>query len=277
MDGLHHTVNGVGPPMLLIHGTGADSSVWRAVVPTLARSHRVIAYDRRGHGRSAGGETIGPGAHAAHADDARQLLRVVGGRDPALVVGWSAGAIIALHIAARHPDRVRGLVLAEPPLWARRHGDARMMWSMLRVLWHGEKRPHQAMAAFYRAVCRYQDNGRNGFDALSDEQRQRLMTNAGAGFGELRAGTGEDLTPDLLSRIQCPVTLLLGGRSAPMFARAARDLERCVPQLRVATVSGAGHLMMLEAPAAFAAWVHAAAVPRQAEPSTPTSQSQTPA
>jgi pimeloyl-ACP methyl ester carboxylesterase len=235
-------------------------------VPTLARAHQVIAYDRRGHGRSPRPAPTGPSAHAAHADDARDLLRSVGGREPALVVGWSAGALIALHLAIRHPERVRGLVLAEPPLWARRHGDPRMMWSMMRVFWNAEKRPQQAMAAFYRAITRYRDGGRNGFDVLDPAQREALLANAPDALNELRAGTGEDLTPSVLGQIRCPVTLLLGGRSAPLFTRAARDLARILPELRVATVKDAGHFMMLEAPAAFAAWVNAAGTAPQPSP-----------
>jgi pimeloyl-ACP methyl ester carboxylesterase len=244
--------------MLLIHGAGADADVWRAAAPTLARTHRVIAYDRRGHGRSPGPAPTGIGTHAAHAEDALALLRRHGGREPALVVGWSSGGIIALHLAARHPERVRALVLIEPPLWARRYGDPRMMVAMMRVFWHAQKRPRRATETFYRAVCRYRDDGRNGFDALREEQRESILQNAETVMAELRAGTGEELTPAEVAQIRCPVTLLVGGRSSPMFARVARELSRLLPQLQTATVGGAGHFMMLEAPAAVAAWVNAA-------------------
>jgi pimeloyl-ACP methyl ester carboxylesterase len=263
MEALHHDVSGTGSPMLLIHGSGADGSVWRAARATLARGHRVISYDRRGHGRSPGPAPSGAGAHLQHAEDGLALLDRHARREPAALVGWSSGGIIALHMAVMRPDRVRALVLVEPPLWARNHRDMRMMWSMLRVLWHRKERPRQATEAFYRAVCRYHDDGGNGFDALTDERREAILANADAVMAELSAGTGESLTPELLARVQCPVTLLLGGRSRPMFRRVARDLGRALPQLRVATVADAGHLMMLEAPAAFAAWVHAvAAEPR---------------
>jgi pimeloyl-ACP methyl ester carboxylesterase len=255
---LHHRITGMGAPLLLIHGTGADADAWRAVAPVLSRSHRVIRYDRRGHGRSPGPAPTGPGTWAGHAEDARALLRSRAGREPALVVGWSSGAIIAMHLAAHHPDRVRALVLVEPSLWVRRQGDARTALAMLRVRWHAAKRPRHATATFYRAVCRYRDDGGNGFDALDADQRQSILGNAAAVLAELNAGTGEELSAADVRRIRCPVTMLLGSRSAPMFARAAQLLERTLPQLRTATVEGAGHLMMLEAPAAVAAWVNAA-------------------
>jgi pimeloyl-ACP methyl ester carboxylesterase len=264
MEALHHDVTGTGSPMLLIHGTGADGTVWRAARPTLARGHRVISYDRRGHGRSPGPAPSGTHAHLRHAEDGLELLERHAAREPAALVGWSSGGIIALQMAVLRPSRVRALVLVEPPLWARNHSDMRMLLAMLRVFWHRKQRPRQATAAFYRAVCRYHDDGGgNGFDALSDERRESILVNADAVMAELSAGTGESLTPELLGRVRCPVTLLLGGRSAPMFRRVARDLGRVLPQLRIATVADAGHLMMIESPAAFAAWVHAvAAEPR---------------
>lgn len=263
MEALHHDVSGAGSPMLLIHGSGADGNVWRAARATLARGHRVISYDRRGHGRSPGPAPSGAGAHLQHAEDGLTLLHRHAPRQAAALVGWSVGGIIALQMAVMQPERVRALVLVEPPLWARNHGDLSMMWSMLRVFWHRKERPRQATEAFYRAVCRYHDDGSNGFDALPDEHREAILANADAVMAELSAGTGESLTPELLARVHCPVTLLLGGRSRPMFRRVARELGRALPQLRVATVAEAGHFMMLEAPAAFAAWVHAvAAEPR---------------
>ena len=235
-------------PLLLIHGTGGDATSFDAVVPLLSSRYRAIAYDRRGYGRE----------HAAHAADARAILDERAPGEAALVVGTSAGAIVALHLALLVPERVRGLVLAEPPLWARRAADPRMLAGMIGYAWHTMRgRRHDAAAVFLRTVTRYHDGG-NGFDALDADGRARTLAHADDVAAELRAGTGEDLTPAALARIRCPATLLLGARSAPFFARQGRKLAAAMPCLRVATVAGAGHLMAIEAPRAFAEAICAA-------------------
>src|SRR5262249_32761308 len=121
-------------PLLLIHGTGTDASVWDTVTPLLSARHRVIAYDRRGYGR----------AHAAHGEGARAILDERAPGEAGFVVGWPAGGIVALELAAQHPERVRALALVEPPLWARKEGDLRMTLGMVGVLWHAaRKRPRE--------------------------------------------------------------------------------------------------------------------------------------
>src|SRR5215471_6876256 len=109
-------------PLLLIHGTGGDATTWDAVAPLLSSRYRVIAYSRRGYGRS----------HAAHAEDARAILDERAPGEAAYVVGSSSGALVALHLALAHPSRVRALALAEPPLWARSAFDLRMLGGMMR-------------------------------------------------------------------------------------------------------------------------------------------------
>lgn len=258
MRRLRYVEQGAGPPLLLIHGTGGDAEVWRAAMPLLAARHRAIAYDRRGFGRSPAPAPTGAGAYAAHAADARALLDELAPGQPAAVVGWSAGGIVALHLALAHPDRVAALVLVEPPLWARRQRDLRLIVGMLPVWWHAAlRRPRRSAAAFFRNVTRYRDGG-NAFDAMPPERRERILGSAEAILAEIGAGTGEELTPARLAMLRCPTTLLLGERSSPLFARLGRKLLAALPALRTATVPGAGHLMMIEAPAAFAAAVDAA-------------------
>ena len=243
-------------PLLLIHGTGGAAASWDAVAPLLASRHRVIAYDRRGYGRP----------HAAHAEDARAILDERAPGEAACVVGSSSGAIIALHLALLHPTRVRALVLAEPPLWARKQFEPRMLAGMMRFGFYtvtGRKR--DAAAAFMRMTTRYRDGG-NGFDALAPAMQATRLDHADDVLAELRIGTGEDLTPARLAAIRCPATLLLGARSAPMFARAGRALAAALPQLRTVTVERAGHLMMLEQPRAVADAIIAAGT---APPSSP--------
>jgi pimeloyl-ACP methyl ester carboxylesterase len=223
-------------PLLLIHGTGGDASSWDTVVPHLSSRYRVIAYDRSGYGR----------AHAAHAEDARRVLDERAPGEAAFVVGWSAGAIVALELASLHPSRVRGLVLLEPPLWASRAFAPALMLAMVRVLWNvARKRPRDAAAAFFRTVTRHRDGG-NGFDKLDPALQERLLGHADDVVAELRAGTGEALTPERLRAIRCPATLVLGGRSLPMFTQQGRKLAAAMPSLRTVTVDEASHLMMME-------------------------------
>jgi pimeloyl-ACP methyl ester carboxylesterase len=106
---------GAGPPVLLIHGTGATSDFWGRAADRLAESCHLVTYDRRGTGRSANRPT---GHHDVHAEDAAEVIRSLG-VGQMTVVGWSMGGIVALCLAHRHPELVRRLVLQEPPLYAR--------------------------------------------------------------------------------------------------------------------------------------------------------------
>jgi len=225
-------------PLLLIHGTGCDAAAFDSLVPLLSPRYRVIAYDRRGYGRP----------HSAHAADALAILDERAPGEAAFVVGWSAGAIVALELASLHPSRVRGLVLLEPPLWAKTAFAPALMLAMVRVAWNTlRKRPREAAAAFFRTVTRYRDGG-NGFDKLDPALRERMLGHADEVLAELRAGTGEALTPARLGAIRCPTTLVLGDRSLPMFAQQGAKLAAVMPSLRTVTVEGASHLMMLERP-----------------------------
>ncbi|MGW4488180.1 alpha/beta fold hydrolase [Amycolatopsis sp. NPDC004368] len=104
---------GEGPMLLLVPGgTGGADSV-RALTKLLQADHTVVTYDRRGHFASTD-TTTGPVPVSRHADDALAVLDHVGA-GPIPVFGTSAGALIGLDLAARHPDRVSVLVAHEPP------------------------------------------------------------------------------------------------------------------------------------------------------------------
>src|SRR5262245_46211066 len=110
---IHVQQAGEGPDVVLIHGLTGDLSIWflcRAM-QELGASHRVTAYDLRGHGYS---DVTAEGYTSAdHAGDLISLLDVLGiGR--ARLVGHSFGAVIALHAAALAPGRVEALVLSDP-------------------------------------------------------------------------------------------------------------------------------------------------------------------
>jgi pimeloyl-ACP methyl ester carboxylesterase len=101
---------GTGVPLVLVHAATGSSQVWEHQLPSFtAAGYRVIAYDRRGFGRStvtSSGAQPGTGA-----DDLQALLGHLG-IDRFHLVGTAAGAFVALDYAASFPQRLRSLVFA---------------------------------------------------------------------------------------------------------------------------------------------------------------------
>src|SRR5438128_12247520 len=111
---LYYELSGSGEPLVLVHGSWGDHRNWAPVVPALAESFRVLAYDRRGH--SASERPAGQGSVFEDADDLAGLIDELG-LAPAHVAGNSYGAAIALRAATRRPDVLRSLIVHEPPLF----------------------------------------------------------------------------------------------------------------------------------------------------------------
>ena len=99
---------GAGEAVLLVHGLAGSSRTWKDVMPTLARTHDVIAPDLLGHGDTA--RPMGDYSLGAHASGLRDLL-VMLGVESATIVGHSFGGGVAMQIAYQHPELCDRLVL----------------------------------------------------------------------------------------------------------------------------------------------------------------------
>ncbi len=109
---VHVEQRGAGEPLLLLHGFGESTYSWRAVVPPLKEHYRTIAIDLHGFGY-----TERPKEPAAYSRDG-QLRLILGVLDAlkiesAHVAGHSYGGALTLALAARHPARVRSLILID--------------------------------------------------------------------------------------------------------------------------------------------------------------------
>lgn len=96
-----------GEPVLFLHGGFCSLESMRPQAEAVAGSHRVFAFERPGHGRSA--DTDGDYSYAQSLSDTVEYLDAQG-LDAVHVVGYSDGAILGLLLAVRHPERVRSLV-----------------------------------------------------------------------------------------------------------------------------------------------------------------------
>lgn len=112
---LPYAVHGTGAVTVLLMPTWSlvPSRFWKAQVPYLARHLRVVTFDGRGSG--AADRPAGAAAYTdvQYAEDAAAVLDATG-TDRAVVVGFSCGATWSVHLAARHPERVQGLVAIGP-------------------------------------------------------------------------------------------------------------------------------------------------------------------
>lgn len=103
---------GGGTPMVLVHGLGGSYVNWLAVADRLAAAHHVVAPDLCGFGLT---EPRGRSCSVeANAELLRGIVEQIG--SPAVVVGNSMGGMIAMMLAARHPELVERLVLVDPAL-----------------------------------------------------------------------------------------------------------------------------------------------------------------
>jgi pimeloyl-ACP methyl ester carboxylesterase len=107
---MYYEIHGTGQPLVLLHGAfSAIGTSFGKLLPELARTRQVIAFEMQGHGRTA--DIDRPLSYEQVADDSAAALQQLG-IEQADFFGYSMGAAVALQIAIRHPEIVRKLVFA---------------------------------------------------------------------------------------------------------------------------------------------------------------------
>jgi pimeloyl-ACP methyl ester carboxylesterase len=242
-----YTVAGEGPPVVLIHGLAEDRASWAGVQAALP-GYRSYACDLRGHGETTLGAADGTLAQLG--GDLVRFLTVVSG--PAACVGYSLGGTVVLWTAAEHQPLVRHAIVA---------GTSSVV---------GRK----AAEFFAERISSVQQD----FSGFAGELRRDTAAQLIAASGELDAVTGrrlaaigdgtgyvnaaramqrladEPLEP-LLRRISCPVDVIAGEKDVFCPRKAAELLMRSLAAAEYHEIAGAGHLMSIDNPAAYADFI----------------------
>jgi 2-succinyl-6-hydroxy-2,4-cyclohexadiene-1-carboxylate synthase len=236
---LHGERDGAGSRVVLLHGFGQTCRCWGPVAPALATRHEVVRLDLPGHG--------GSGAIAAGLPATGQLVASAGG--PAVYIGYSMGARMALHVATEAPATVRGLVIVggTPGIddaaerAERRERDAALAARIRAegVDWFVGWWLAQPMFVGLPPAARF------------DDERRRNTAEGLARSLEL-AGTGSQrpLWP-ALPGIEVPVLVMAGEDDERYAGIAERTAVAIGGNARVALVPGAGHSAHLEQPRRF--------------------------
>lgn len=234
---------GDGPPVLLVHGGTADRGRWAATTPFLARHFGVHAIDRRGRGAST---REAPGAYslAREGQDLLACAEAIGGTID--VIAHSYGVLCALEAVAAGAT-FRRLLLYEPPLRGVVSPAAAQ-----RVTADLEDAPDRALCTFLSEIAGL---GAHQIAAMRRSEQWTPRLAALKTFPREAAAAARYTPPVEQLALAGLATVLVGERTTPPLAAAARALHAALPRAELHVIAGAGHCAMDEDPAAFASLV----------------------
>lgn len=223
-----------GPAIVFVHGTRLSRAMWQPQMGHLRDTYRVVAVDLPGHGRLADRPFT---VTDASDEVALAIETAAGGR--AIVVGLSLGGYVAMDLAARRPELVRGLVVSG----ATTEPVGRLATPYLALAWVMDRFDGPALDRLDARFFRWR------FPAEIAEAIIAGGFWSTGGAQALRAIVGQRFAPRLAA--YPGPTLLINGHwdllfrlSAGTFARAAQDARRV-------RLKGATHLANLDRPEAF--------------------------
>lgn len=140
-----HDEGGTGAPILLLHGLMGSARTWQKHVGWLREHGHVYSFDAAGHGRPAPPELT----TEAFVDDLTTALATIA--EPMIVIGHSMGGLHGWVFAARHPERVRGLVVEDmaPDFRGRTAAD----WAAMIEAWPQPFATEAVMREFFGPVA----------------------------------------------------------------------------------------------------------------------------
>jgi len=241
-NSLYSEVYGHGQDVVMVHGWGMHTGLWRDLAEQLGERYRVTCLDLPGHGRS----PMIPDFSVAGL--CRALLNAA--PEQAHWIGWSLGATLVIDLAARFPERVRSLVvMAGNPRFTRSDDwptglDPVLLDGMACNL------TQDSQAALLRFLA-LQAAGLPGAKGLLQTLRQRLLECAPAELDALRGGLEilklADVRP-AIRQLGCPLLVLLGAKDTLVPVRCGEAMLALSPAAKLQVIDGAGHMPFVSHP-----------------------------
>ncbi|WP_203070010.1 alpha/beta fold hydrolase [Falsiroseomonas ponticola] len=235
----YHDTGGDGPVLLLLHEMGGSLESWDFMLPLLAPRCRVLRYDQRGAGLSEKPRT--PLTMPAQGNDAVALLDALGITQPVVTVGMAVGGALALHIAAAHPGRVRGVVVSSPATGVNEAARVALL-----------ARAQEMETKGARAVVdtglqtSYPPAMRGDAERFAHCRASRLGVDPAGQAATARMLADLDMTADLAS-IACPVLVLAAKHDLTRPPERVRPVAEAIAGAELREVES-GHFMAIQTP-----------------------------
>ncbi|MCI0572818.1 MAG: alpha/beta hydrolase [Myxococcaceae bacterium] len=266
---------GEGPPIVLVHGLGGSHLNWMTVAGPLTRFGRVVALDLAGFGRTPlAGRSASVEASLGLLE--AFLTQVVGA--PAVLFGNSMGGLLSLALAAKAPERVRGLVLVNPaqprPPGVPLDGEVLSRFVVASIPGVGEWAVGRAarklggpglvrdmLQLCCRDMARVPRAAVEAHVALASERLATMPWSHAAYLEASRTLVRFILRPKrfrpLVEAVRCPTLLLHGAHDRLVHVGASESLARSRPDWRFEVFPDAGHVPQLEETEGFVSRVGA--------------------
>ncbi len=243
MPQLYTKTLGTGPDLVLLHGWGMDSMIWRPVLPVLTKNYRVTCIDLPGYGLS-------PEVDGSIERVIDSLLSVAPTR--ACWVGWSLGGMLAILVANKCPERVSALLIVATNLCFTRSASWPTAMPKESLLSLAKALEHDPSAALRRFIA-LQFLGVS-IDKKLIKQLQAEVCAGEVSLNTLRHGLGLlsqlDLR-DVFKTLQSPVQAVFGRFDKLVPVEAAAAIKALNSAVRISIFTQAGHAPFISHPCRF--------------------------
>ena len=232
--GIYYEVHGDGPPLLLTHGYSSTSAMWHGQIEALAKDHKLILWDMRGHGQSDYPDDPNAYSEALTVGDMAAILDAAGAVS-AIIGGLSLGGYMSLAFYRAHLSRTRALLIIDTGPGFRKD------------------EPREAWNA--RALATADKLDREGLEVLKSATRERATATHRNAKGLARAARGmltqrDAAVMELLPDIKVPSLIVVGADDTPFLA-ASDYMAAKIPGAQKVVIPAAGHAVNIDQPKAF--------------------------
>jgi pimeloyl-ACP methyl ester carboxylesterase len=227
--------SGQGSPLVLVHGTSADHTRWRTVLPALEERFTVYAVDRRGRGESGDSDEY---AIEREFEDVASVVDSI--REPVNLLGHSYGALCSLE-AALLTSNIRKLVLYEPPIPVGVEIFSPGIINKLQALLDAGDRDG-VVTTFMRDVAKVRPDDLKLLQSLPAWKAR--VAAAHTIPREERATRDYSFDAQRFTRVNTSTLLLLGGDSPRFLKAGVEALQPVLPHCRTVVMPGQQHAAM---------------------------------
>jgi 3-oxoadipate enol-lactonase len=236
-----------GVPVVMSHALGLDLTMWDGLAAALADKHPVLRYDHRGHGGSA--QQREPATMDQLVDDAARVIREWG-RGPVVFIGLSMGGMVGQGLGVRHPELVRGLVLANTT--SRYPEAAQIAWTQRISTVQQGGMPAIADMVVQRYLS---EQFRAAEPAATQALREQVLRCDAPSYAACCHAVRAVDWLDQLREVKAPTLVIAGAQDVGATPEMAKQIADRIPGAELQVFEAAAHLSVAEVPEQFEAAV----------------------